>query len=123
VTTVVVRADLVDALEKSPELQQKTVDDLVNEAVARYIQDLQSNKLNQEIRAYERLHAELKDKCLGRWVAIHQGQLVDQDAERVELYRRVRARYGKTAVLIRQVREQPTEEIRWRGGSLRWQQA
>ena len=120
---VIVRSDLLDALEKNAELQQKTVDDLVNEAVARYLQDLQSDKLAREIRAYEQMHTELKNKCLGQWVAVHQRQLVDHDAERAELYRRVRARYGKTAVLIRQVREQPSEEIHWRGGSLRWQQA
>lgn len=115
--TVVVRPELLESLERNADLRQKTVDDLVNEALARYVHQLEDDKLDREIETYERLHPELKRKLPGRWVAIHGGELVDQDAERAELYRRIRARYGRTAVLIRQVQEEPTPEIRWRRGS------
>ena len=116
---IILRPDLLEALEKNACVQTKSVSDLVNEAVARYLLDLQRAKLAEEIGAYENRHRELKKKYLGQWVAIHLGQLVDRDANRSELYRRVRERYGRTSVLIRQVREEAVEEIRWRGGSLR----
>ena len=116
---IVLRPDLLDALEKHADLEATSLDDLVNEAVARYVRDLQHDKLEQEIEAYRRLHGELQRQHLGQWVAVHRGQVVDHDGDRAELHRRVRDRYGKTVVLIRRVSEEPEEEIRWRGGSVR----
>jgi hypothetical protein len=97
-----------------------SLDDFANRAGDRYVRDLQRQKLAREIEAYERLHGQLKESCLGQWVAIHQGELIDHDVERSELHRRVRRQFGRTSVLIRQVFEQPDKDIRWRGGSMRW---
>lgn len=122
-TTIDLKPALFEALEQNASLQDRSVDDLVNEAVARYVRDLQREKLATEIRAYERLHDKLKRQHLGRWVAINGGRLVDHDADRAQLYCRVRERYGRTSVLIRQVNDEPNAESRWRGGSLRQRSA
>lgn len=71
-------------------------------------------RLEQEIAAYEAMHAELWERLPGMWVAIHDGQLADQDRDKVELYHRVRDRFGRIPVLIRKVKAVPTEEIRLR---------
>ena len=68
-------------------------------------------QLEQEIAAYEAMHAELWEKLPGMWVAIHDGQLADQDRDKVELYHRVRDRFGRIPVLMRKVKAVPTEEI------------
>ncbi|MEK7326887.1 MAG: DUF5678 domain-containing protein [Chloroflexota bacterium] len=109
--TIMLRADLQEALEKDAQLESRSVNDIVNEAVERYLREQQRAKLDNEIEAYEAMHPEIKKKHFGQWVAVHNRQLVDHDPDRVELYRRVRVRYGRMSVLIRQVREQPVEEI------------
>ncbi len=109
--TITLRADLQEALEKDAELESRSVNDIVNEAVERYLREQQRAKLDSEIEAYEAMHPELREKHFGQWVAVHNRQLVDHDPDHAELYRRVRVRYGRTSVLIRQVHEQPVEEI------------
>ena len=109
--TIVLRPDLQETLEERAKQAAKSVNDLVNEAVEQYLRAQQRQKLDREIAAYERLHPELRQSHLGQWVAMHQQQLVDADADQAALYRRVRARYGRTSVLIRQVTEQAVEEV------------
>ena len=109
--TIVIRPDLYKALEQSAQREARAVSDIVNEAVEYYLREQQRAKLNREILAYEALHPELKQKYLGQWVAMHNQALVDHDSDRVALYRRIRAKYGRTAVLLRRVTEQPHEEL------------
>jgi len=109
--TIVLRTDLRETLEKDAEQEARSVNDLVNEAVERYLRERQQVKLDQEILAYEAMHAELRQKYLGQWVAVHEQKLVDHDSDGSALYRRIRARYGQTSVLLRQVTDQPVEEV------------
>lgn len=109
--TIALRTDLRETLEKDAEQEARSVNEIVNEAVERYLRERQLAKLDAEIAAYEQLHPELRQKYFGHWVALHEQKLVDHDSDRAALYGRVRARYGRTAVLIRQVTEQPGMEI------------
>ncbi|MCX6044435.1 MAG: hypothetical protein NT075_04930 [Chloroflexi bacterium] len=101
-------------LEENARQEERSPNDLLNEAMEYYSHVRQREKLNQEIAAYTEMHTELWTTMPGTWVAIHQQKLVDHDNDRLALYRRIRAKYGRTAVLLRQVREQPVEEIWWR---------
>jgi predicted DNA-binding protein len=109
--TILLREDLRETLEKDAEQEARSVNDMVNEAVEHYLRERQRAKLDQEIAAYEAMHAELRQKYLGQWVAVHQQKLVDYDEDRTALYRRIRAKYGRTSVLLRQVTEQSIEEV------------
>jgi metal-responsive CopG/Arc/MetJ family transcriptional regulator len=108
--SITLRSDLLETLEKDAQQESRSISDIVNEAVEHYLRQRQRSKLNREIMAYEAMHAKLRKKYLGQWVAIHSEKLVDHDQDRVALYRRVRARYGRISVLLRQVTEQPVEE-------------
>lgn len=57
------------------------------------------------------MHGRLWQEMPGMWVAIHNSELVDQDRDRVELYRRVRQRLRNKPVLMREVRAEAVEEI------------
>ncbi len=106
------RSDLRETLEKDARQEaRRSVNDMVNEAVEHYLRERQRAKLDREIPTYEAMHPELRQKYLGQWVAVHNQKLVDHDSDGVALYRRVRARYGRISVLIRQVTEQPIEEV------------
>lgn len=109
--TIVLRPDLQEALEYDVKPGQKSLNDIVNEAVEQYLRERQRAKLDKEILAYETMHPELKQNHFGQWVAIHNQHLVDYDPDRLALYQRVRAKYGKTSVLIRQVAASPIEEV------------
>lgn len=109
--TVTLSSDLSQSLRENALQNEKTLDELVNEAVKYYLLDQQRQKIDQEIVAYQRMHPELWRSIPGQWVAVHHGNVVDQDEDRVALYQRVRAEHGRTPVLIRQVTPQVTEEI------------
>ncbi|MCB9141978.1 MAG: hypothetical protein H6646_06845 [Anaerolineales bacterium] len=108
---IVLEPTLRSRLEQDAAQEVRSVNDLVNEAVAQYLRQRQQAKIDREIVAYEDMHGQLVRDHLGEWVAIHDQQLVDHDSDRVALYRRVRARYGRTSVLIRQVTTEQVEEI------------
>lgn len=90
--------------------------------VTRFVEGLQDSaaqdanrddrtKIHAEARAFRAMHRQLIEKHLGRYVAIHEGQLVDDDQDRRKLYLRVRAKYGIIPVLIRQVTRTPEREF------------
>ena len=108
---ITLKPDLLETLAKDAEQESRSVNDIVNEAVELYLRERQRAKLNREIVAYEAMHSELRQKYLGQWVAIHQQELVDQDHDRVALYQRIRAKYGRISVLLRQVADQPIDEV------------
>lgn len=86
----------------------------MNEAVTRFLRERQREKIARETCAFDELHPALRRDHDGQWVAIHNQQLVDHDDDVSALYARVRARFGRTSVLIRRVEEQPSADIHWR---------
>jgi len=93
------------------EQEDKEISDLVTEALQRYLWEVKERKIDREMEAYRTMHAELKRRFLGQYVAIHNGELVDHDADRHALSRRVRREYGSVAVLITPVEEKPEREF------------
>ncbi len=73
--------------------------------------DHAQQKMQQEITAYYHMHTDLLQHFKGQYVAVHQGQVVDHDAEQLALYLRIRQHYPEEVVLIRQVR--PEAEKSW----------
>lgn len=109
--TIELKPELRESLEQVAQQQSSSVNALVNQAVEDYLREQQRAKLDREIAAFEAMHSELRQKHLGEWVAVHQANLIDYDGDLSALYRRVRAKYGKISVLIRQVTWSPTEEV------------
>ncbi len=109
--TIELKPELRETLEQVAQQQSSTVNALVNHAVEDYLREQQRAKLDREIAAFESMHPTLREKHWGEWVAVHQGNLIDHDRDLSALYRRVRAQYGKTSVLIRQVTFIPNEEV------------
>jgi predicted DNA-binding protein len=104
-TTITLRSDLEERLVQNAQKTTKTVNELVNEAVEQYL------RYQQQIVAYERMYTKLKQDYLGQWIAIHHQKLVDHDTDGATLYRRIRQKYGRISVLIRQVGDKQVEEV------------
>lgn len=109
--TIVLRPDIRQTLAARAEQEARSVDDLANEAIDDYLRTRQQEKLDREIVAYTQMHPELWRTLPGHWVAFHNGEMVDTDPDQAALYRRVREKYGRTAVLIRQVRQEANEDL------------
>lgn len=91
--------------------EDKEISELVTEALRQYLWEAKERKIDREMEAYRTMHAELKQRFLGKYVAIHNGELVDHDADRRALSRRVRQKYGSVAVLITPVADEPEREF------------
>ena len=83
---------------------------LLEQAVRDYLDRLAEKKIIAESKAFQLLHTELLLRYQGEYVAVHNGEVVDHDTDLCVLNRRIRTRYGRTAVLLQRVTEQPKVE-------------
>ena len=72
----------------------------------------------EEIAAYEAMHAELCQQYLGRYVAIHQGALIDWDPDPIALHKRIRMQFPDKVVLSRKVHQEPERVLHVRSPRL-----
>jgi hypothetical protein len=78
----------------------------------------QIQQISVEQRAYEHQHLELLERYRGRYIAMRQGQVIDNDADKIALSRRIRKEYGNESVLIKLVQSDPMETYRIRSPKL-----
>ena len=109
--TIVLEPELQEMLEEDAASQSRTASEIVNQVLQDYLLKQQRAKLDREISAYETQHRELAKSLLGKWIAFHNQKLVDSDTDHLALYRRIRKKYGRTPVLIRQVTPTSSPEI------------
>jgi hypothetical protein len=77
---------------------------LAQDAIRSFLHAEARRVIQTEVEAYKRIHQELLQTMPGDFVAVHQGQVVDHDADQLALLSRVETTYGGQPVLIRQVR-------------------
>ena len=109
--TIELRPDLTDFLSSSARRENKSVGDLVNEAVESYLESRWSAALDREAAVYSQMHASLWQTIPGKWIAMYEGRIVDQDDDPRALHLRVRERLGEVPILMCQVGPTPEEEI------------
>lgn len=109
--TIDLRPDLTALLSSSARRENKSIGDLVNEAVELYLETRWREALTREAAAYAEMHAALWQTIPGKWIAMYEGRVVDQDDDGQTLYFRVLERFGETPVMICQVGPTPEEEI------------
>ena len=105
-------AAMATAKREERSVEEVLVEQHFTEYESRFYVDPRHDQMAREIEAYEAMHDELKTHHLGDYVAIHGGQLVDWDADTVELYRRIRVTHPDQVVLHREVEAQPTRVIK-----------
>ena len=118
--TITLQPDLAEQVTQMAEIAGIGVTDLINEAISGYLQRFSHEKIEAEAQAFERMHETLKEQYFGQFVAVHNGQMVDADADFETVFLRVQARFGRIPILIRRVSEKPTTELRFRSPRLEW---
>lgn len=71
-------------------------------------------QLEREKAAYERLHAALREKYSGQYVAIYSGQMVDHDSDYGALFERIDDRFPGVFVWLTRVEDEPIGTIVFR---------
>ena len=110
---------LFDKLHKVAEQRQTDILHLLDQVMENYLAQDSLAQIEVEQRAYEAQHAELSTRYTGEYIAMHRGQVIDHDSDRVALSRRVRASYGNAPILITPVLAEARQTIRVRSPHLR----
>ncbi len=106
-TPIPLKTDLLESLQEIVAEQGLKVENVLDELVRQYLQQARRDKIQQENQHFIQLHSRLKQDYYHQHVAIHQGQVVDQDSDLDELVKRVKARFGRVPVLIAFVEDEP----------------
>lgn len=114
-TNISIAPELYKQVEELAEKRNQSADDIVADALRGYLWRSQRVKIAAEMRVFRARHAELKTQYLGQYIAMHEGQIVDHDSEFGVLHKRIRARFGRTPVMITQVGEEPVKVLVRRG--------
>ncbi|MBM4459724.1 MAG: hypothetical protein FJ011_18510 [Chloroflexi bacterium] len=114
-----------EKLHRAAARRGTSISELLDQVVERYVADLavwsdwnegdqedaELGEIEQEQRAYEARHSQLLEAYPGQYIAMLNGCVVDHDADRVALGRRIRTRYGNRSVLITPVRQEARQTI------------
>jgi len=106
-TTITLQQRLVEQLEQVAVQRSVEAKELVETAVRAYLRQMEREKIKAEAEAFCSMHAELAEKYLGQYVAIHDGKVVDHDEDFQTLHSRIRQLFGRQPVLLRQVEVEP----------------
>jgi hypothetical protein len=110
--------ELITRLEQLARERDTSAKSLLRLAVNQYLEDVGRKKIHAESQAFKAMHSELVKNYPGRYVAVHEGQVIDDDTDARRLYLRIREQFGSTPVLIRQVKDQPENELVFRSPRL-----
>jgi hypothetical protein len=111
-STITLDTDLVKQVERVAKHQETAVETLVHQAVTEYLERLRDEKLELEAKAFEKIHTNLLRQYSNQFVAMHDGQVIDHDADFEPLFLRIQKQFQDVPVLIRAVRPEPILELR-----------
>jgi predicted transcriptional regulator len=104
-------ATLVEELSQAASTRHTDLTAVLTQAIEHYLREQAQHAIEREQREYAAQHSQLVAQYKGEYIAMYDGEVVDHDADRAALGRRVRARYGRAPVLITPVLAQPRQVI------------
>lgn len=102
---------LLEQIERLAQWQQVTVEAVTERAVSDYLDRLEWEKLQVEMSAFQAQLPTLLAMYPDQYVAIHDGQVIDHDADLRTLHSRVYARMGSIPVLLQKVTADSAPDI------------
>jgi hypothetical protein len=111
-TTIALHPQLAKQLNVEAKRQQTSVEALVNDWLEENLRERRVKKIQEESKRFQAKHAELYAQYAGQHIAMQEGVVLDHDADLLNLYDRVRARYGDEPVLITPVTAEPIQTFR-----------
>lgn len=114
-TVIDLNPRLVEQVRWIARWQRVSADELASRALADYLDRLEWDKLHAEMDAFQVQLPALLSAYPDQFVAIHEGQVIDHDADLRTLHSRVYARLGSVPVLLQKVTALPAPDILVRG--------
>jgi hypothetical protein len=107
--SVSIRPTLQQPLQTAAKSRQTTVEELVNHWIEKNLWEDRHDKIREESARYQAQHAELYPKYEGKVIAMRNGEVIDVGDELVDVYQRIRAKYGEEPILVTKVGPEPVE--------------
>jgi hypothetical protein len=119
-TTIQLVPDLAEQIESLVGGDPARTQAFIENAVRTHIAHLHQTKIRQETEAFKAQHQELLATYPGQYIAMHQGNVIDHDADLRTLHLRVYQQVGHTPVLLKKVTSTAaTRELVFRSPRLR----
>ncbi len=112
--TISLKSDLAEQIRFLANRNQTSTEAFVDKALRVYISQFRREKIRAETEAFNQQRKKLLAKYPGEYVAIHNGQVIDNDQDLRTLHLRVFDRLGHTPVLLKQVTNEPDRELVFR---------
>ncbi len=97
------RPELVDRFRQISTERGVAAETLLELASKEFLDRAARQKICAESESFRKMRPQLVAKYLGNYVAIHNGKVVDHDPDVRTLHLRIRRRYGRAPILLRQV--------------------
>jgi hypothetical protein len=97
---IVLGEPLASQIREAAETQGVAVEEVIEAAWRQYRFQAQRAKIDAEVQWWRAAAPELRAHYAGEFVAVHNRQVVDHDRNEETLRRRIRTKYGKTAILV-----------------------
>ncbi len=111
ITTIQLDASLVARLREAAEWKGISLEEATQEAALSYIGHYGRAKVEKEQAIFEQEKSELLKKYRGRYIAMHNGEVVETAANLRALRNKVFAHFGYTPMLHTLVTDEPDREI------------
>jgi hypothetical protein len=98
---------LKEDIRQAAEYQGIDANEFVETALESAVADYREGQIALETEAWYARPAEERRKYANRYVALFHGQIVDDDADQIELIRRIDQKYGNASVMITEGGDQP----------------
>lgn len=103
---------LINEVEQAALHEGRSPEDLLQEAVRKYLASYRQKRILAESKVWYQLPADVRNQFVGLFVALYNGEIVDSDKERISLYERIREKYGRQPVLLVEGGDHPMPEYR-----------
>jgi hypothetical protein len=98
---------LTDEVRQVAQHEGREADEILAEAVRRYLVQHREKRIRAEAEAWYRLPVEVRNQYRGRFVAVYNGKIIDSDLDRMALFKRIRDQVGRQPVLLVEGGDQP----------------
>lgn len=113
-TIILQEPSLVEEVQRVTKQEGLDTTVFVAEAVRRHLATYRQKRIVAETEAWYSLPSAERRRYEGKYVAVYQGEVVDSDPDRLELYFRVRQRFGRQTILITEGGDYPIPVYRVR---------
>lgn len=110
--TITLRTEVADQLQSEAERRRMSLEVLANDWLEDQLWQERRKEIYDEAKRFQIMHAELLAEYAGRYVAMRDGVVLDDDADLSVLHDRVRAQYGDEAILMTPVTPEPIQTIK-----------